>query len=795
MAKLVKLSLEGNLETGYQVELIQIAEEQRDGKTFVEGIFGTLPPAADIYQSYETWQKNYGQLDLVFRGEFRFIGSEVSANVSLEQCQEIAEVVKQKINDWLDCPGFRPISDKILTNLDPAEDIRLLIKTTDYKLWQLPWSAWDFFESYPNAEVVFSAFDSRYGEKPIKVTPRKNVRILGVFGDASNINTHPDRDQIERLKSVGAEPTLVPEPSVQKLRNLLWDKSWDIFFFAGHGDREKSLNQGKIYLNSEESLTPSEFKNSLKTAIVDHGLKIVFLNSCLGLEFAYQLVTEFGIPVVIAMREPIPDRAAQKFLEYFLVEYADNGRPLYVAVRRAKERIAEEWQTHYPGLDWLPVVCQNPASLPPKWRNLYAKLSFQQATLTSLACTLFVLAIKFLGVLHGAEIVVYDKLMVNRSMKEEPDPRILVVNVSGTDLKKLQEDPLQDITVETALARLEESEPSVIGLDIYRDIPQPKQEKSARNALLQRLTQSERIVSVCKVRDNTVEESEATEVAAPSENFPSQKLGFTDLVKDDDFRVRRHLVFQDLIIESKCQAQSSFSFSLVFKYLKSKGVNLDITKNNELKFKNTVLARLRPYRGIYYGQEASFWDGYQILLNYRSLKNVEKIGDTVSFTDLLDGKITPDRIKNKIVIIGYNTGNGSRDADRFVTPYGELSGITIHGHMVSQIISAVEDGRPLLQVLPWWGDTLVIFGCTLIGAVVYWRFQKKLYRGIFIVGGIAFIIIPSINYIFFIKGFYLPLLPSLVSLTSLSLTLWIIVNFDKFIVSKSFPNLKQNLKN
>lgn len=422
MAKLVKLSLEGNLETGYQVELIQIAEEQRDGKTFVEGIWGTLPPAADIYKSYETWQKNYEQLDLVFRGEFRFIGAEVSANVSLEQCQEIAEVVKQKINEWLDFAGFRPISDKILTNLDPAEDIRLLIKTTDYKLWQLPWSAWDFFESYPNAEVVFSSFDSRYGEKPIKVTPRKNVRILGVFGDARNIDTQSDRDQIERLKSVGAEPTLVPEPSVQKLRNLLWDKSWDIFFFAGHGDREKSLNQGKIYLNSEEALTPSEFKNSLKTAIVDRGLKIVFLNSCLGLEFAYQLVTEFGIPVVIAMREPIPDRAAQKFLEYFLVEYADNGRPLYVAVRRAKERIAEEWQKQYPGLDWLPVLCQNPASIPPKWRDLHNQVSLKQAVLVSLACTSLVILLRSLGLLQSLELLSYDFLLRNRPT-EKPDDR------------------------------------------------------------------------------------------------------------------------------------------------------------------------------------------------------------------------------------------------------------------------------------------------------------------------------------------------------------------------------------
>ncbi|MEB3831931.1 CHASE2 domain-containing protein [Phormidium sp. CCY1219] len=762
MGKLVKLSLEGEIESGYQVELIEISEEQRDGKILVEGISGTLPPAEEIYHRLQNWQENYAQLDLLFRGEFRFLDSDNFPNVSLVSCQQIAEKLQEEINTWFDFPGFRPIEDKIRTILNPFEDIRFLVKTSDRKLWQLPWSAWEFFESYPNAEVVFSSFDARYGEKPVKLTPRKNVRILAVFGEDSNLNTHPDRDQIERLKSLGAEPTSITEPSVQHLRNLLWEKSWDIFFFAGHGEREESIEGGKIFLNQTEELTPSEFKNTLKTAIVDRGLKIVFLNSCLGLEFAYELVTEFGIPVAIAMREPIPDGAAQKFLEYFLLEYADNGRPLHVAVRKAKERIAEESQTEYPCLDWLPVVCQNPATIPPKWRDLHRKVSWKQAGMASVGSGCLVMLLRCLGVLQPLELAGLDYLMRLRP-PEAIDPRLVVVTVTAEDLNYYNQDPLTDKIVERLLSKLIQYKPRVIGLDIFRDFPQPPGDEAGQKQLIEVLSKPKHpIFAICRVRET--QSSDARNIGVgPPPNFPRDRLGFADVLEDSDGIIRRQLLTMSIPSEDPCETPFSLNFQLARVYLEGENIYPKQTKAGDLVLGDVLFKRLHNREGGYQNIDDV---GYQIMTNYRSPDRDNNITQTVTLKEVLTDNIDADLIKDRIVLIGYTAEIGT-GSDFLPTPYDPRTpGAMVQAHMVSQMVSAVLDGRPLLWNLPSWGNFVWVFGWSCFGGFFIWRIQR-LWR-LAIAGGSLLIVVFSLSFLsLWLHGAWMPLIPSMLALVTI----------------------------
>jgi branched-chain amino acid transport system substrate-binding protein len=105
----------------------------------------------------------------------------------------------------------------------------------------------------------------------------------------------------------------------------------------------------------------------MKTALAN-GLKLAIFNSCDGLRLAGALA-HLHIPLVIVMREPVPDQVAQAFLRYFLQAFAQ-GQSVYLAVREARERL-QGLEGQYPCATWLPIICQNPCEKPPKWSDLF----------------------------------------------------------------------------------------------------------------------------------------------------------------------------------------------------------------------------------------------------------------------------------------------------------------------------------------------------------------------------------------------------------------------------------------
>ncbi|WP_019506224.1 CHAT domain-containing protein [Pleurocapsa sp. PCC 7319] len=209
---------------------------------------------------------------------------------------------------------------------------------------------------YPDVGIGYST-NENYTPSLIQTIHNK-VSILAVFGDSKNIDLTEDRQAINNLKNT--EPVFLHQPiSRELIQQLRSRRGWDVFFFAGHSQRE--INVGRIYLNERESLTLDQFKNALTEAI-SNGLKIAIFNSCDGLGLAQRLA-DLHIPVVIAMQEIVPDLVAQSFLKEFLTEY-NCGLPLYTAVRRAQARLEEF--TDYPGATWLPLIFQNPNVIPPQ---------------------------------------------------------------------------------------------------------------------------------------------------------------------------------------------------------------------------------------------------------------------------------------------------------------------------------------------------------------------------------------------------------------------------------------------
>ena len=102
-------------------------------------------------------------------------------------------------------------------------------------------------------------------------------------------------------------------------------------------------------------------------------MQVAILNSCDGLGLAKQLA-DLHLPYIIVWREPVPDKIAQKFIEYFLSSYAE-GRSLFHSVTDARIKLVEltnsaEKEKQIPLLEWLPIICKNTELAPPTWEDL-----------------------------------------------------------------------------------------------------------------------------------------------------------------------------------------------------------------------------------------------------------------------------------------------------------------------------------------------------------------------------------------------------------------------------------------
>ncbi|HAG81214.1 MAG TPA: CHAT domain protein, partial [Cyanobacteria bacterium UBA12227] len=67
------------------------------------------------------------------------------------------------------------------------------------------------------------------------------------------------------------------------------------------------------------------------------------------------------------MREPVPDRVAQRFLKHFLRAFS-RGESLYQSVWKTRRILQTEGlEDEFPGASLLPIVCQNPAEASLVW--------------------------------------------------------------------------------------------------------------------------------------------------------------------------------------------------------------------------------------------------------------------------------------------------------------------------------------------------------------------------------------------------------------------------------------------
>ncbi|HEY9610124.1 CHASE2 domain-containing protein [Allocoleopsis sp.] len=753
MGKLVVLKLwDGSFEQGFPVTL-QIGDDERH--PCLETI-GKLPPIPEIPKYYGTWATNYRRLGL--RSRLEASVAQVTNVSTIESCCSAAQILRDRLNAWLDSEPFRPIREKLLEQLMPSQEIRLIIQTDNPWLRRLPWHLWNFCDRYPKAEIALSPLSFR-PYIPIPSSHSK-VRILAILGNSKGIDIQADRLLLEQLPN--AEVRFLVEPQRQELNDELWTQDWDILFFAGHSSSHENGETGRIYLNQTDSLTIDQLRFAVKKA-VEKGLKIAIFNSCDGLGLAQNLV-DLQIPQTVVMREPVPDRVSQEFLKYFLDTFSQ-GESFYLAVREARERL-QGLEDRFPCATWLPMIFQNPAVVPPTWEELYQGFippspppppppqpipnRLRTILLLSVGITFLLLGIRHMGFLQPLELRAFDEMMRHRPA-EPPDSRLLVVTVTEDDIKaqgnEFRRGSLSDRTLAKLLAKLESYQPRVIGLDIYRDFPV----EAKYPELAKYLRESHRFIGVCQA--STDRNDSAIE---PPPEVPQANLGLSDVAIDSGGIVRRHLLAMTPSPASPCTPQYTLSTQVALRYLEAQGISRQVTPDGLLKLGKVVFKPLESHSSGYQG--ADTW-GHQVLLNYRFYRSPEDFAGQVSVQQVLKGQINPNAVKDRVVFIGVTAPSAK---DFFPTPYAQtIPGVVVHAQQVSQILSAVLDGRPLLRVWPGWGEALWIWGWSLAGGLIGWHFLRGS-RWVVVVGAIA--ILYGLSFVLFIQGTWVPLVPAVLVL-------------------------------
>ncbi|MCC5647294.1 CHASE2 domain-containing protein [Nostoc sp. CHAB 5824] len=424
---------------------------------------------------------------------------------------------------------------------------------------------------------------------------------------------------------------------------------------------------------------------------------------------------------------------------------------------RTRRKLSEDRLTRVVNANEILTTAQQQAKREPLEQKIKTGWLILIILIKAISIAASISIVRLYGLLQPLELSAYDQMMRSRP-DEGPDPRLLIITIDDKDLANqrrngefLKKTPISEKSLDKLLVELKQQKPRAIGLDIYRDFP--AEDKN----LISHLKQTEKLIGICKGSDTT-----NIEGIKPPPEIPRVNLGFSNFVHDRDGVVRRHLLFMNQEVRSLCSAPYAFSLQLAFLYLQPFGIRPQFTPTGNFQLGNTVFQNLSPRSS--YNIDAN---GGQILLNYRSSKS---IAEQVTLTEFLSSQDNLNALTDRIVLIGVVAKGDSPDT--WPTPYGsplneQMPGVLVQAHMVSQILSTVLDNRPLIKIWSEPIEWLWIIGWSVVGATIslaLWRLRSSqlLFPSILI----AITCLAGICYLALMLGWWLPLIPAMVTLLS-----------------------------
>ena len=382
-------------------------------------------------------------------------------------------------------------------------------------------------------------------------------------------------------------------------------------------------------------------------------------------------------------------------------------------------------------------------------QRLYKKNIF----ITSLGVTGIILLLRLTGILQTWEWNLLDRFFRWR-LTDNLEPRTIVVTIDEADINNVGQWPIPDRSLATAIKNIKAHQPNAIALDIFRDLPV----EPGTQDLTEVFNSTPNLYVVEKVIGESV---------PPPSTISKQQVGLADQIVDSDGKIRRGLLS---LVGNDKQTRFSLSTKLALNYLQERGIKLEPIDNNRYRLGKAIFERFNSNNGGYVRADEG---GYQILLNYWGTEANFK---QYSLTEVINNKIAPEEIKDRLILIG-STAESIKDS--FYTPYSKgwfrspqkMPGVFIHANITSQIVSAAIDNRPLLYTHSELLESLWILFWGVIGAMISWRLRTYIRISLYLCLTATTLMI--ICYLAFLSGWWLPLVPSLLTLFATAITLMI----------------------
>jgi adenylate cyclase len=375
-----------------------------------------------------------------------------------------------------------------------------------------------------------------------------------------------------------------------------------------------------------------------------------------------------------------------------------------------------------------------------------------------------VIVLRIAGFLQSLELSALDLSFRLRPL-EPVDPRIVIVGIGDSDIEQVGEWHIPDAVVAQLLEKLKKQQPKAIGLDLFRNVPL----EPGYQALTQVFESTPNLIGI----EKKVGDSNNPAIAPNPLLSQRGQVASVDVVVDPDNKIRRGMLY---VTPDQGEPVASLGLTLALMYLEAEGITPQPTAIH-LQLGQAAFVPFEANDGGYIGADAG---GYQILLNFRGPAQSFR---TVSMIDILEDRVPPDLVRDRIVFIG---ATASKLRDVFETPYtGSLSaapqqtpGVEVQANLTSQILSAVLEGRPLIKVWSEPLEWLWIFGWSGIGATLSWTsryareakrspprsidLEKSAFVSTLLAGGSLF----GSCYFAFLGGWWIPVVPPALALIS-----------------------------
>jgi adenylate cyclase len=326
------------------------------------------------------------------------------------------------------------------------------------------------------------------------------------------------------------------------------------------------------------------------------------------------------------------------------------------------------------------------------------------------------LGARWMGWIEPMELFFYDQMVRWHSDPESTDDRIKIVGMTEDDLVRYGF-PIDDSQLAKVLRSIAAQDPCVIGLDMYRDLKEPREGKyySDLEAVLKT---EKRIIAIERVGYVS---------GPPALAEEPDRIAANNFSKDTnlDGLFRRGLIALE---DKDAEPYPSLSFALVLRYLDENGIPWELNPETKLlRLGNTIIPRLTPTAGGYVRlpvRDYEFLAGYKAPRKFR--KNYARVAggtempkDTshdYSFGEVLRGEVPAGALRGKIVLVA-TVMESIKDSNP--TPIDDnLRGVQQHAMCVHQLLEAAINGVAPMSWWPDWAEALFIVGSTLLGGAL-----------------------------------------------------------------------------